>query len=211
LLAIMGGSKLSTKLGVIRNLEPRIDGLCLGGAMAATFLRAQGVATGRSLVEEDFIERARELQSRGGELPLGFNLPTDAVVAPGLEAAAEDVRICPITDIRNDEMLLDIGPATAAAWARAIAEASTVVWNGPLGVYENPLFAAGTKAVAEAVADSGAVSVTGGGDLQAAIEGLGLTAKFTHVSTGGGATLEFLEGRTLPGVAALLDLEGKAP
>lgn len=208
LLAIMGGSKLSTKLGVIRNLQPRIDGLCLGGAMAATFLRAQGIGTGRSLVEEDFVETARELQAQGGHLPLGFNLPTDGVVAPGLEAPAEDIRTCPVTGIREQEMLLDIGPGTAAAWAKVIAAAGTVVWNGPLGVYENPRFAAGTEAVAQAVGGSRAISVTGGGDLQAAIEGLGLTAKFTHVSTGGGATLEFLEGRTLPGVAALLDSTG---
>lgn len=205
LLAIMGGSKLSTKLGVIQNLLPRIDGLCLGGAMAATFLRAEGIATGQSLVEEDFTEHARQLQSRGSGLRLGFNLPADAVVAPGLDAAPEEVHTCAVTEIGPKEMLLDIGPATIASWRDVVEAAATVVWNGPLGVYENPLFASGTRAVAEAVADSGAVSVTGGGDLQAAIEGLGLTSKFTHVSTGGGATLEFLEGRSLPGVAALRD------
>ena len=206
LLAIMGGSKLSTKLGVINHLLPRIDGLCLGGAMAATFLEAQGVRVGRSLVEEEFVPMAHEIQARSGALSLGFHLPIDAVVAPGLDAGAEDVRRCPVTDISNDEMLLDIGEGTAAEWEGLVPQAGTVVWNGPLGVYERPQFSNGTRLVAESIAKSQAISVTGGGDLQAALDQLSLTAQFTHVSTGGGATLEFLEGRELPGVVALLNV-----
>ncbi len=205
LLAIMGGSKLSTKLGVITHLLPTVDGLCLGGAMAATFLRAAGVGTGRSLVEEDFLEQATAIQSRSGSLQMGFHLPVDAVVGPGPQAGPDQVSRCPVTSIPERDMLLDIGDATCLEWAELVAGAGTVVWNGPLGVYENPLFAGGTRAVAQAIAGSSAISVTGGGDLQAAIEGLGLTSRFTHVSTGGGATLEFLEGRSLPGVAALRD------
>ncbi|MHB8312283.1 MAG: phosphoglycerate kinase [Candidatus Dormibacteria bacterium] len=208
LVAIMGGSKLSTKLGVINHLLPRLDELCLGGAMAATFLRAQGVSVGKSLVEDEFEARAAEILSRASSGSAKVELPFDAVVAPSPDAAADQVRQCPVGDIASQEMILDVGPATVNGWARLVATAGTVVWNGPLGVYENPLFAAGTRELAQAIAASSAVSVTGGGDLQAAIDGMGLTSGFTHVSTGGGATLEFLEGRELPGVAVLMDAAG---
>ncbi len=208
LVAIMGGSKLSTKLGVINHLLPRLDELCLGGAMAATFLRAQGVSVGKSLVEDEFEARAAEILSRASSGSAKVELPFDAVVAPSPDAAADQVRQCPVGDIGSQEMILDVGPATVSGWARLVATAGTVVWNGPLGVYENPLFAGGTRELAQAIAASSAVSVTGGGDLQAAIDGMGLTSGFTHVSTGGGATLEFLEGRELPGVAVLMDAAG---
>ncbi len=210
LLAIIGGSKLSTKLGVINHLLPRIDGLCLGGAMAATFLQAEGVDVGRSLVEEDFLPRAREIITGSTNLGLGLHLPIDAVVAPAMDAPAERVRRCAVTDISKQEMLLDIGDGTAAQWDGLVQRAGTVVWNGPLGVYERPEYSRGTRLVAESIARSKGFSVTGGGDLQAAIDQLSLTSKFTHVSTGGGATLEFLEGRELPGVVALLDA-GETP
>ncbi|NNM96069.1 MAG: phosphoglycerate kinase [Candidatus Dormibacteraeota bacterium] len=208
LVAIMGGSKLSTKLGVINHLLPRLDDLCLGGAMAATFLRAQGLSVGKSLVEDEFVAQAAEILSRASRGPAKVELPSDVVVAPSPDAAADQVRQCPVGDIGSQEMILDVGPATVNGWARLVATAGTVVWNGPLGVYENPLFAGGTRELAQAIAASSAVSVTGGGDLQAAIDGMGLTSGFTHVSTGGGATLEFLEGRELPGVAVLMDAAG---
>ncbi len=208
LVAIMGGSKLSTKLGVINHLLPRLDDLCLGGAMAATFLRAQGLSVGKSLVEDEFVAQAAEILSRASSGPAKVELPSDVVVAPSPVAAADQVRQCPVGDIGSQEMILDVGPATVNGWARLVATAGTVVWNGPLGVYENPLFAGGTRELAQAIAASSAVSVTGGGDLQAAIDGMGLTSGFTHVSTGGGATLEFLEGRELPGVAVLMDAAG---
>ena len=208
LVAIMGGSKLSTKLGVINHLLPRLDDLCLGGAMAATFLRAQGLSVGKSLVEDEFVAQAAEILSRASRGPAKVELPSDVVVAPSPDAAADQVRHCPVGDIGSQEMILDVGPATVSGWARLVATAGTVVWNGPLGVYENPLFAGGTRELAQAIAASSAVSVTGGGDLQAAIDGMGLTSGFTHVSTGGGATLEFLEGRELPGVAVLMDAAG---
>jgi len=201
LIAIMGGSKLSTKLGVINHLMPRLDGLCLGGAMAATFLKASGDEVGRSLVEEDFVAKAAEILAQAGTV----HLPLDVVVAPAPDSPADRVRTCGVGEIRPEEMILDVGPLTVAGWAELVAAAGTVIWNGPLGVYENPRFAAGTRELARAIAASAAVSVTGGGDLQAAIEAMGLTSGFTHVSTGGGATLEFLEGRVLPGVAVLMD------
>lgn len=152
--------------------------------------------------------QAAEILSRASSGPAKVELPSDVVVAPSPDAAADQVRQCPVGDIGSQEMILDVGPATVNGWARLVATAGTVVWNGPLGVYENPLFAGGTRELAQAIAASSAVSVTGGGDLQAAIDGMGLTSGFTHVSTGGGATLEFLEGRELPGVAVLMDAAG---
>lgn len=203
LVAVMGGSKLSTKLGVIDNLLPRVQEFLLGGGMAATFLRARGLDVGASLVEDDFVERAREILSRAPALGARVELPIDVVAAGSVEAPSESSRTCGVGEVGEAEMILDVGPATLERWEGIVAAAGTVVWNGPLGVYENPAFAAGTRRLAQAIAASPAVSVTGGGDLQAALESYALTAAFTHVSTGGGATLEFLEGRELPGVAAL--------
>ncbi|MHB1892899.1 MAG: phosphoglycerate kinase [Candidatus Dormibacteria bacterium] len=210
LVAIMGGSKLSSKLGVINHLLPRVDVLCLGGAMAATFLRAKGLGVGRSLAEEGFVTEAGEILSQASGGAVRILLPVDVVVAPGQDAVAAKVRTCAVDEIQDADMILDVGPATVSGWSEIVAEAGTVIWNGPLGVFENPLFAGGTRGLARAIAQSAAVSVTGGGDLQAAIEGMGLTAGFTHVSTGGGATLEFLEGMELPGVSALMDARARA-
>ncbi len=205
LLAIMGGSKLSTKLGVIRHLLPLVDTLCLGGAMAATFLKASGLEVGLSLVEPDFVATALDLARDAEAGGAAIELPLDVVVAPDAGAPASRVQVCDAGRMPASGMLLDVGPKTVARWSELVTTSGTVVWNGPLGVYENPLFATGTRGLAEAIANSGAISVTGGGDLQAAIQSFGLAAGFTHISTGGGATLEFLEGRELPGVAALLD------
>ncbi|MGC2192480.1 MAG: phosphoglycerate kinase [Candidatus Dormiibacterota bacterium] len=205
LLAIIGGSKLSTKLGLLTHLVEQVDALCLGGAMAAIFLKAAGREVGSSLVEDDFLDRALAVVERASERQVELELPIDAVVALSPEAAATETRVTPVEGIAVEEMILDVGPATIQRWKKLVEGAGTIVWNGPLGLYEKPLFAGGTLGLAEAVAASSAVSVTGGGDLQAAICGLQLERGFSHVSTGGGATLEFLEGQTLPGVAALQD------
>jgi phosphoglycerate kinase len=196
-VAILGGAKVSDKIEVIENLGKVVDKLLIGGAMAYTFLRARNEPTGKSLVEEDKVElAARLLASLGDKLML----PTDHVVvseiAPG---AANEV----VTTIAADKIGVDIGPATIAAYTDAIRSAKTVIWNGPMGIFEKPPFDQGTVALAIAVADSGAVSVVGGGDSEKAIKAAGVTAKISHVSTGGGASLEFLAGIKLPGVAAL--------
>ena len=200
-IALIGGAKVSTKIGVLENLLGKVDQLLIGGAMANTFLRAQGYATGRSLVEEDKIPLAENLLKQGGAKLL---LPVDVVVADKLEAEATTT-VVPVSAIPNDKMVVDIGPATVATYGEIIGRAKTVVWNGPMGIFEVPRFAAGTRAMAEAIADSKAVSIVGGGDSVAALEQMGLTDKITHVSTGGGASLEFLEGRPLPGVEVLED------
>ncbi len=205
LLAILGGSKLSSKLGLVTNLLDKVDSICLGGAMAATFLKARGLEVGRSLVEDDFLDRASEIEEGAADRRVGLELPIDAVVAPSPEADADEVRVRPVGSIDAEEMILDVGPETVERWTAMVQEAATIVWNGPLGLYEKPLFAGGTAQLAAAIAASSAVSVTGGGDLQAAIQSLNLEKGFSHVSTGGGATLEFLEGRDLPGVSALQD------
>jgi phosphoglycerate kinase len=212
LLAIIGGSKLSSKLGLLSHLVEQVDSLCLGGAMAATFLKAADLEVGRSLVEDDFQDLALAVVRRAAERHVDLQLPIDVVVAPSPEADPDQVDVKAVGQLEGDDMILDIGPATVARWSELVRSAGTIVWNGPLGLYEKPLFAAGTESVAKAVAASSAISVTGGGDLQAAISGLGLERGFTHVSTGGGATLEFLEGRELPGVAVLPDapLAGEA-
>jgi phosphoglycerate kinase len=205
LLAIIGGSKLSTKLGLLSHLVEQVDSLCLGGAMAATFLKAADLEVGRSMVEDDFQDQALAVVRQAAERHVDLQLPIDVVVAASPEAEADQVRVKAVGELGGDDMILDIGPDTVARWSQMVQSAGTVVWNGPLGLYEKPLFARGTESVAKAVATSSAISVTGGGDLQAAISSLGLERGFTHVSTGGGATLEFLEGRELPGVAVLQD------
>ncbi len=205
-VAILGGAKVSGKIDVIENLLGKVDRLCVGGAMACTFFRAMGLPTGNSLVEEDLIDFAAKLIERAGD---ALVLPSDAVVAPALES--EKGRIVSRKAIPAAEMLLDIGPESVKAFAAEISHAKTILWNGPLGVFEREAFAAATEAIGRAVAqatDQGATSVVGGGDSAAAVAGLGLTERMTHVSTGGGATLEFLAGKELPGVAALSDREG---
>jgi phosphoglycerate kinase len=196
-VAILGGAKVSDKIEVIENLGKIVDKLLIGGAMAYTFLRAQGRPTGKSLVEEDKVELAKKLLADlGGKLML----PVDHVVVSEIAAGAANEAV---EAIPADKIGVDIGPKTIDAFAKVIAGAKTVIWNGPMGIFEKPPFDKGTVALAKAVADSGAVSVVGGGDSEKAIKAAGVTSKITHVSTGGGASLEFLAGIQLPGVAAL--------
>jgi 3-phosphoglycerate kinase len=201
-VAIIGGAKVSSKIAVIEHLLPKVDSLIIGGGMAYTFYRAKGWEIGDSLLEEELIETARKTLEAGGAK---LALPTDSVVADAFDANANS-RTVPSDQIPAGWQGMDIGPASIGAFTKICANAGTVVWNGPLGVFEFDQFAKGTRAVAEAIAASNAVSIIGGGDSAAAILKFGLTDKVTHVSTGGGATLEFLEGKTLPGVAALSDL-----
>jgi phosphoglycerate kinase len=201
-IAILGGAKISGKIDVIEALLPKVDGLLIGGAMANTFYKAMGLETGRSLVEPDRVELAKALVDRAR---YRLTLPHDAVVAPSLEEAgkAHAVRR---DAIPPNEAMFDIGPESMKSYVRAIANAKTVLWNGPMGVFETPPFDAGTNAVARAMAEAtskGATTIVGGGDSAAAVTEAGLASKMSHVSTGGGASLEFLGGRTLPGVAAL--------
>jgi len=204
MVAIIGGAKISTKIGVVRHLLPRVDTFWIGGAMACTFYRALGKETGGSLVEPDQVEVARGLlqEARGGGVDL--RLPPDVVVAESARGGGP-TQVVAFTAIPPGRTVVDVGPETVRQIGESCAAAATVVWNGPLGIYEVEAFARGTRAVAEALAASPATSVVGGGDLAAALDSLGITDRITHVSTGGGATLEFLEGRTLPGVAALRD------
>jgi phosphoglycerate kinase len=203
-VAILGGKKVSDKIGVIRNLLTKADALLIGGAMSYTFLRATGASVGKSLTEEDKLDLARSLLEDAAKRRVSFRLPDDVVVA---DRFAEDAtaRIVPAQAIPAGWMGMDIGPQTSAAYAAVIAGAGTVMWNGPMGVFEFPPFSAGTRAVAEAMAKSKAVTIVGGGDSAAAVQQMGLAGRMTHISTGGGASLEFLEGKDLPGVAALLD------
>jgi len=197
-VAILGGAKVSDKIEVIRNLMKVVDRLMIGGAMAYTFLRARGESTGKSLVEADKIDLARELMAQAGDKLM---LPADHVVAAELKAGAASE----VTERVPDGMMgLDIGPKTVEAFAKVIAGAKTIIWNGPMGVFEMPPFDKGTVALAKAVAGSGAISVVGGGDSEKAIKSAGVADKISHISTGGGASLEFLAGIELPGVAALL-------
>jgi phosphoglycerate kinase len=194
-VAILGGAKVSDKIEVIQNLMKFVDQILIGGAMAYTFLRARGEATGKSLVEEDKIGLAKELMANDKLM-----LPLDHVVASEFKAGAEHKVVVQIPD---GMMALDIGPKTEEAYAKVIGSAKTIIWNGPMGVFEMPPFDHGTVAVAKAVAGSGAVSVVGGGDSEKAVKSAGVADKISHISTGGGASLEFLAGIELPGVAAL--------
>jgi phosphoglycerate kinase len=204
LVAVLGGAKISTKLGVLTHLLDRVDTLHLGGAMACTFYRAQGSPTGRSLVEEDQVQVARDLLASAAGHRLV--LPVDVVVADEATAAAATQTVA-WDAIPDDRMVVDVGPLSVAAIAGSFRDAATVVWNGPLGIYEVDAFARGTREVARALAASPAFSVIGGGDLGAAIGDAGVADMIDFISTGGGATLEFLEGKTLPGVAVLRDRE----
>ena len=203
-VAIIGGAKVSDKIGVIENLLQKVDTLIIGGGMANTFLAAQGYKCGKSLVEADKLELARNLITMAKSKGVSLLLPEDVVVADKFAADA-DRKTVPVDQIPAEWMALDIGPATAAKFAQSLQAAKTVVWNGPMGVFEFDAFAVGTEAVAKAVAASGAKSIVGGGDSVAALEKLKLAAQITHISTGGGASLEFLEGKELPGIAALAD------
>ncbi len=202
-VAILGGAKISGKIDVIETLLPRLDRLLVGGGMMYTFLKAKGLEIGKSLLEEDRVAMARGLIERAGDKLL---LPIDTRVAPSVDAQDRDPEIVAVDGMPADQLGVDIGPATVRAFGEALRGAGTVFWNGPLGIFEVPVFAKGTVAIAAEVAratDDGATSIVGGGDSVAAIHAAGCAERVTHLSTGGGATLEFLEGKALPGVAAL--------
>jgi phosphoglycerate kinase len=202
-VAILGGAKVSDKIEVIENLIPRVDRLLIGGAMAYTFFKATGIPIGKSLVEDDKLDAARDIIARARQRGLELLLPADHIVASKLEAGVETEEL-PVGDPSiGDRMGLDIGPVTVSAYTHALRDAKTVIWNGPMGVFEIDAFAEGTMAVAEAVAGVDGTTIIGGGDSIAAVTKAGVTDRITHISTGGGASLEFLGGQTLPGVAAL--------
>jgi phosphoglycerate kinase len=206
---VLGGAKISGKIDVLRHLMDRVDRLLIGGAMMFTFLRARGVAVGRSLVEEDRIAMAESILQAARDHHVELIVPVDCTVSSVADGSAPH-RVCAADQIDAGVMGVDIGPATVATFERALADARTVVWNGPMGIFEVPAFAEGTLAVARLIAaatDRGATTVVGGGDSVAAIQSAGLASRFSHLSTGGGASLEFLEGRVLPGVAALEDAD----
>lgn len=207
-VAIIGGAKVSDKIGVISNLLDKVDTLLIGGGMANTFLAAQGYKMGKSLVEEDKLDLAKELLAKAKKNKVNMLLPTDLVMAAAFAPNAEHVTE-KVKNLNQAYMALDIGAETSKAYAEALADAKMIVWNGPMGVFEMDAFCKGTEAVAKAVAKSRATSIVGGGDSVAAIEKLGLAKRITHISTGGGASLEYLEGKVLPGVAALDDLRRK--
>ena len=203
LLAVLGGAKVSDKLALVESLLDKVDGLLVGGGMAFTFLAALGHDVGRSLLERDRIEAARQALDRARARGITVRLPVDVVAASGVDAASG--RAVSVREIPRELMGLDIGEGTVTQFAAALKSAATIVWNGPMGVFEKPPFAAGTLGVARAVAASGAFSVIGGGDTIAAVQAAGVTDRIGYISTAGGAFLEFLEGRELPGVAALTD------
>ena len=203
-VAVLGGAKVSDKIGVISNLIEKADTIIVGGGMAYTFLKAEGKEVGKSLLEADKVELARGLMKKALDNDVMFLLPVDIVVADHFAADAEKMTVG-TEEIPADWMGMDIGFETVELFKAAILKAGTVVWNGPMGVFEFPAFADGTKAVAQAMADSEAVTIVGGGDSAAAVEQMGFANKMTHISTGGGASLEFLEGKELPGIACLQD------
>ena len=203
-VAILGGAKVSDKIGVITNLLDKADTIIIGGGMAYTFLKAQGYSVGTSLLEADRVEYAGEMIKLAAEKGVKLLLPVDTAINEKFEDAP-DFRTVDVDAIPDNCMGLDIGARTIALFTEAIKGAGTVVWNGPMGVFEFEAFAAGTRAIARALAESGAITIVGGGDSAAAVEQLGYADKMTHISTGGGASLEFLEGKELPGVACLLD------
>ena len=207
-VAILGGAKVSDKLNVINNLLEKVDTLIIGGGMAFTFLAAKGYSVGKSLLDTEKLDYCRDMMKKAEQKGVKLLLPVDTVVAadfPNPIDAPIDVKTVPSDAISDDVEGLDIGEETRKLFAQAVASAKTVVWNGPMGVFENPTLAKGTVAMAQALADSGAVTIVGGGDSAAACEQLGFADKITHISTGGGASLEFLEGLELPGIACLQD------
>jgi phosphoglycerate kinase len=203
-VAIVGGAKVSSKLGVLESMLRRVDKLLIGGGMANTFLKARGLEVGKSLLEADLVAAAADLDRRAKERGVELLLPADVVVTEKVaDGATGDV--VDATAVPSDRAIVDIGPKAVAQYSAALDDASTVLWNGPMGVFEIPAFAAGTRAIAQVLAESPAVTVIGGGESVAAVEQLGLADRMTHISTGGGASLELLEGKELPGVAALDD------
>jgi len=202
LVAIIGGSKVSDKIGVLEKIMEKVDKLLVGGGMAFTFLKASGYGIGKSLCETDMLDLARKIMEKARQKNVQFLLPVDAVIAKNPAADAE-IKICNIKDIPEDWIGLDIGPATITLFSDAVKNAKTIVWNGPLGMFELAPFSKGTFSLVHAVANSGALTIVGGGDTDTAVHQTGESAKISFISTGGGAFLELLEGKTLPGVAAL--------
>ncbi len=205
-VAILGGAKVSGKIGVLENLESNVDKVLIGGGMAFTFIKAMGYEVGDSLVEEDMIETAQRIRKKLKEKGVKFYLPVDCVIAQSLEPGAE-TKIVPTLEIPKGWKALDIGPATARLFSEALQNAKTILWNGPMGVFEIDAFSRGTFAVARAVADAYALTIVGGGDTDLAVHRAGVTDSISFISTGGGATLQLLEGKELPGIAALTDRE----
>jgi phosphoglycerate kinase len=203
-VAIIGGSKVSDKIGVLENLLAKVDALLIGGGMANTFLLAHGFEVGQSLVEADKLDVARGILAKAKAAKVRFLLPVDVVVADRFAADAE-WRVTTVSEVPEAWRILDIGPQTIALFREELAPAKTVVWNGPLGVFEFPAFAVGTVSIAKALSEIHATTIVGGGDSASAVEQAGVAERMSHISTGGGASLEFLEGKTLPGVAALMD------
>jgi phosphoglycerate kinase len=204
-IAVLGGAKVSDKLEVIENLLGRVDALAIGGAMAYTFLKSRGLPVGKSLVEDDKIDAAKSIAAHAQQKGIKLELPTDHVVTDQIAPDAAHTTM-PVTDAAiGDRMGVDIGPQTVAAYTKLVEGAKTVIWNGPMGVFETKPFNEGTNAVAQAVAKVKGTTIIGGGDSVSAVKKAGVAEKITHISTGGGASLEFLGGRTLPGVVALAD------
>ena len=203
-VAILGGAKVADKIGVIKNLLGKCDSLIVGGGMAYTFLKAQGYGIGTSLLDADSIDLAKELMEEARAKGVNLLLPVDNVVAKEFDANAEH-KVVKSTEIPDGWMGMDIGPKTVELFRKTIVESATVIWNGPMGVFEFPAFAEGTKKIAAACAECRGVTIIGGGDSASAVKKLGFADKMTHISTGGGASLEFLEGKVLPGVAVLND------
>jgi phosphoglycerate kinase len=202
LVAIIGGAKVSDKIGLLENLIEKVDKLIVGGGMAFTFLKAAGYEIGKSLCEEDMLDLARKIVEKSKQKDVRFLLPVDTVIAKSATADAE-TKVCGVKEIPQDWMGLDIGPATISLFSEALQGVKTIVWNGPMGMFELDSFSKGTFGLANTVANSGALSIIGGGDTDTAIKKAGLSAKMSYISTGGGAFLELLEGKTLPGIAAL--------
>ena len=202
ILAIIGGAKISSKIDLLNNLLNKVDNLIIGGGMAYTFMRAEGKEIGKSLVEDDKVGIAKDILSKAKEKGVKLFLPVDHVVASTKDNPA-DVKV--VVEIPGNMIAFDIGPKTIAEFSRVVKESKTIFWNGPLGLFETDIFATGTISIAKAIAESGNVSVVGGGDSVSALKKAGVKAKITHISTGGGASLEFIEGKELPGIAALTD------
>lgn len=204
LVAILGGAKVSDKIGVITNLMKKVDCLIIGGGMAFTFLKAKGYEVGKSLVDEERVELAKGIMEEARKKGITILLPSDIIESPAFSNDGP-ATLVPIENMDKDQMGLDIGRCTGMLFAEEIKKAKTVIWNGPMGVFEMPLFAQGTKAIAQAMAEANAITIVGGGDSAAAVKQFGFADKMTHISTGGGASLEFMEGIELPGIAALND------
>jgi phosphoglycerate kinase len=202
MVAVVGGSKVSTKLTVLDTLANKVDQLIVGGGIANNFIAAAGYGVGASLWEQDLLDATRAIVGKANARDASIPVPTDVVVAKAFSADAE-ARTCPVADVAADEMILDVGPQTAETYGELLRSAGTIVWNGPVGVFEFPAFANGTRKLAEAIADSPGFSIAGGGDTLAALDAFGVRDRISYISTGGGAFLEFLEGKTLPAVAVL--------